>query len=44
MSLETVSLETRMASALHYVDTADGVGVSLHVAWTVSTTGGTMIS
>ena len=33
-----------MASALHYVDTADGVGVSLHVAWTVLTTGGTMIS
>ena len=33
-----------MASAHHYIDTADGVGVSLHVAWTVLTTDGTMIS
>ena len=32
-----------MAPAQHHVDTADGVGVSLHVTWAVLTTGGTMI-
>ena len=39
-----MSLETMRASAHHYIDTADGMGVLLDVAWTVLTTGGTMIS
>ena len=38
-----MSLQTQMASAKHHIDMADGVGVSLHVAWAVLTTGGTMI-
>ena len=38
-----MSLEQKLASAPYYIDTADGVHVSLHVAWAVLTTGGTMI-
>ena len=33
-----------MASAHHYVDTAGGVSVKLHVAWSNETTGGTINS
>ena len=39
----SMSLEHKFASAPYYEDTADGVQVSLHVAWAVLTTGGTMI-
>ena len=38
-----MSLQTQMTSAHYDIDTADGVGVSLHVARAVLTTGGTMI-
>ena len=38
-----MSVDKVMVSVFHYIDTADDVGVLLHVAWAVLTTGGTMI-
>ena len=36
-------LEHKFVSAPYYIDTVDGMQVSLHVTWAVLTTGGTMI-
>ena len=44
MSLELFRLKKNRPSAHHHIDTADGVGVLLHVTWAVLTTDGTTIS
>ena len=38
-----MSLGVIETSAFNHEDTVDGMSVSLHVAWAVLTTGGTMI-